>query len=183
MSESEFCPFSDEIDDEGKTPPHAPYLKPGPMRGLLMAGATGLGTGYSPAAPGTVGTLLGVALFFLIAPPPGMACWGSYLAATLLFVLFAIETSTAAESVFRQADDQRIVIDEVAGYLVTMMWVPRTWELALTGFVLFRFFDIFKFGPIRRSQSLRNGWGVVADDVLAGIAACLCIHILRLVIP
>ena len=185
MSEDPKCCCGEDegVRDDGKGPVHAPYLKPGILRSVTMAGATGLGTGLLPVAPGTFGTVLGVVLFWFMAPPPGSGMWLGYIAATLVFVLFAIEASTAAESVFRKRDDQRIVIDEVVGYMVTMFWVPRTWELALTGFVVFRILDIAKPGFVGRSQKLPYGRGVVADDVFAGLVACAIVHILRLVIP
>lgn len=80
---------------------------------------------------------------------------------------------------FGKKDDPKIVIDEIMGFFITMLWVPRTALFIVAGFILFRFFDILKPFPIRRLEKVRGGFGVVLDDVMAGIFANV---ILRLII-
>lgn len=86
----------------------------------------------------------------------------------------AAQVSQEAEKIFRRKDDPRIVIDEVAGFLWTMFLVSPTVRHLLLGFVFFRFFDVVKIFPARLCQDrLPGGWGVVLDDVVAGIYANL----------
>ena len=75
-------------------------------------------------------------------------------------------------------DPSEVVIDEAAGFLVTMAWVPVTAATVSAGFILFRLFDIFKPYPIRRIERLPGGWGVVADDLMAGLYALVCLRVL-----
>ena len=145
------------------------------LRYLMLALATGLGTGFSPVASGTVGTLCGVALYWFMAPPYGT--WRHYILATLVFIWMAVLVSSQAEAIYRRKDDGRIVIDEVVGFLVTMLFAPHTWKAVALGFVLFRFFDVVKLAPARKLQELRGGLGIVFDDVVAGAYACLCLHL------
>ena len=153
-------------------------LRPGPLRWLVLTLATGFGTGLSPVAPGTAGSLIGVFLFWYMAPPYGG--WLAYVAATIVFIGAAILVSTAAEETYGKKDDGRIVIDEVVGFLVAMLWAPHSLRAVLVGFLLFRFFDIVKPPPARKLQALRGGAGIVIDDLLAGVYACLSLHLLRL---
>ncbi len=168
--------------------PHAgplspdPNLPPGLRRWGALAIATGLGTGFSPFAPGTVGTLVGVALFWFLAPPFGG--WGIYTAATVGLIALGIHAATLAEGIYRKKDDGRIVIDEVVGYLVTMLGtcgvddstVRKAW-IAAAGFLVFRFFDILKPPPAYQFQALPGGYGIVIDDVMAGVYGCLTLHL------
>jgi len=155
------------------------------MRALTLALATGFGAGYSPRAPGTVGTLMGVLLYLPLArlnhwgDPGGFALYLSILAA-----LCALGTwiSGRAEKIMGEKDCQKIVIDEIAGYFVTMLLVPSGWPWIVAGFAMFRLFDITKPPPIRYLQSLGGGIGVMIDDVLAGILACLVLHLANIVL-
>lgn len=144
------------------------------MRWLMLALATGLGTGFSPVASGTVGTLGGVALFWFMAPPH--SSWRAYILASLVFIWMAVLVSSVAEGIYRKKDDGRIVIDEVVGFLVTMLFAPHTWKAVALGFVLFRIFDVLKPPPARKLQELRAGVGIVIDDLVAGVYACVCLH-------
>ena len=78
-------------------------------------------------------------------------------------------------------DDRRIVIDEMMGFFVTMLWLPRTVFFIVIGFFLFRFFDILKPPPIRRLENIQGGFGVVLDDVVAGIYANIALQLVRLI--
>jgi phosphatidylglycerophosphatase A len=128
--------------------------------------ATSLGAGFMPVAPGHTGTLTALALAW------GLSHVGAWVYGLVLFVVLAVGTHAA--EVWGQAtgvpDDQRIVIDEVAGYLATLMFVPRTWPNLIVGFFLFRLLDVWKPGPIGRAdERLSGGIGVMADDVVAGL--------------
>ena len=145
------------------------------MRRFVTLCATWGGTGFSPFASGTVGTMGAIPLYLALFRLP----LPLYLLTTLAFTLFACWVSGLAEQVFAEHDSGKIVIDEVAGYLVTMIAVPHTWQGVAAGFFLFRLFDIVKPQPARWfDRSLKNGYGVVLDDIAAGIYACLATHLL-----
>ena len=130
--------------------------------------ATGCYAGYVPMAPGTLGTLVAVPLGYLLSllgPLEGVL----FIAA---FAGFAIWVSGEGEKVFQSKDPGLIVIDEMAGFLVTLFLISWSWKNVVTGFFLFRLMDVVKPFPIRRLESRwPSGWGVVGDDVLAGVYA------------
>lgn len=95
----------------------------------------------------------------------------------VVFSLFGVWCSNAGERAFRKKDDGRVVIDEVAGYLVTMLWIPQTWVTLTVGFFLSRFLDIVKPFPAHRSQKLKAGWGIMIDDLIAGVYANILLRI------
>ena len=139
--------------------------------------ATSCGAGFMPVAPGHTGTATAVALAWALSRV-GAWCFGLGL-----FVVVAV--GTLAAEVWGQAtgvpDDQRIVVDEVAGYLVTVMLVPRTWANLLVGFVVFRTLDVWKPGPIRRvDEHVGGGVGVMADDLVAGVIGAFVMLALHL---
>ncbi|WP_298270645.1 phosphatidylglycerophosphatase A [Geobacter sp.] len=148
------------------------------MRAFVTCAATWFGTGLSPVAPGTVGTLGAIPLYVALARLP----LPLYLATTVAFIFLAAWVSGRAEEIYGARDPGRIVIDEVAGYLVTMAAAPFSWQSVLLGFFLFRFFDVVKVPPARYfDRKVKNGWGVVLDDVAAGVYAWAALHlILRL---
>ena len=144
-------------------------------RAVLWA-ATGLYIGTIPVAPGTFGSLIGLPLCFFLS---GLTFLQSVMI-IIVFILFAIGIASAAEKILKQKDPGQIVIDEIAGLLVTFAGIPFTLKTALAGFIIFRLLDILKPFPIRiLDKRLGGGSGVVLDDVLAGIYGNL---ILRLVI-
>jgi phosphatidylglycerophosphatase A len=137
---------------------------------LIKILATGLGLGYSPLAPGTVGSLLGIPFFYAIAFFP----WPLYLLTAAAFACLAIYIAHEAEIVFARKDSPYIVIDEVAGMLFTCFLVTPTAVHIAAGFLLFRFFDVVKIFPANWFQNhLPGGLGVVADDLAAGVYANL----------
>lgn len=138
-------------------------------RKMILFFATGGGVGYLPGAPGTYGTIVALLLYWAVA---GLAPLHFFLF-TLVFSLFAIWVASLAESFLGNHDSEKIVIDEIAGYLVTVLFLPFQWKYAITAFVVFRVFDILKPWPIRQiDQKCSGGWGVVADDLLAGLFGC-----------
>jgi len=137
--------------------------------------ATWGGSGYSPVASGTVGTLAAIPFYLWLARLP----LPLYLLTLTAFFFLACWVSGKAESIFREKDSGKIVIDEVVGYLVTMIAIPCDWRYVVAGFFLFRFFDIVKPPPASWfDRKLKNGYGVVLDDVAAGVYAWLCLLIL-----
>ncbi len=136
--------------------------------------ATGFYAGKLPLAPGTFGSLIGLAAAFaltLLKLP--LALFG-----VLIIVFFAAWIAQGAERILKQKDPGCIVIDEIAGMVITLAGIPYNLKTALLGFVLFRFFDILKPPPIRSVEKrLSGGIGVVADDVVAGILANLLLRI------
>ena len=138
--------------------------------------ATGFFVGTIPFAPGTFGSIIGLPVCFLISR---LNIFLSLLW-TLLFIFFAIWVAGAAVRILNKEDPGEIVIDEIAGLIVTFAGVPFTVKTAIVGFVIFRAFDILKPFPIRTLEKrVAGGPGVVLDDVMAGIYSNI---ILRLVI-
>ena len=144
----------------------------GPAPKVALVWATFFGAGYAPLAPGTAGTAAAIPLWWGLSHVPGWL----YLAATAAVVLTGIAAADRAGRYYGVADSGHIVIDEVAGYLVTMAFLPRTLFAALAGFVLFRICDVLKPWPARffdRAPRWKNGAGVVLDDLFAGLWALL----------
>ena len=137
--------------------------------------ATGCYVGYIPFAPGTFGSLIGLPLCSLLA---GIQLPAAIMAAVVL-ILLAIWISGAAARRLKRKDPGCIVIDEIAGMVVTFIGLPFTLTTAVLGFILFRILDILKPFPIRMiDQRLSGGLGIVADDVVAGIFANIVTRIL-----
>jgi phosphatidylglycerophosphatase A len=147
------------------------------MKHFILLLATGFGVGYSPIAPGTLGTLVAIVIYHFLSEIPSPL----YEITLVGFLFLSVWVSGNAEIFFDKKDDQRIVIDEIIGFLVTMLWVPKTIRFVIIGFFLFRFFDILKPFPIRRlEKGFKGGFGVVLDDVVAGVYANI---VLRLIFP
>ena len=138
--------------------------------------ATGFFIGTFPVAPGTFGSIIGLPICFLISRLDMLIG----VISVILFILFAIGIAAAAEKVLNKRDAGEIIIDEIAGLIVTFVGIPFNLKTVIAGFILFRAFDIFKPFPIRLlEKKVVGGTGVVLDDILAGIHANL---ILRLAI-
>jgi phosphatidylglycerophosphatase A len=139
--------------------------------------AYGFGTGLMPFAPGTFGSLVGVALFWIMA---GMSP-GSYAAVVaVMFVAGVFICGQTARDV-GAVDPGFIVYDEVVGFLVAMYLLPADWRWIAAGFVIFRLFDIWKPFPIHWIEDkLGLGSGIMADDVIAGLYTLIILHALRL---
>ncbi len=144
------------------------------MRRFILFLASNAGLGYAPVASGTVGTLAGIPIFYLAAAWP----WWLFLLtwSALLFLSFWVADS--AGRIYGVADDGRIVIDELVGYLVTVALLPWSWTTALIGFFWFRLFDIIKPPPARWfDQNFKHGVGVVLDDVAAGLYGAIALRL------
>jgi phosphatidylglycerophosphatase A len=143
------------------------------MRPLALLLASNFGLGYAPVASGTVGTLAGLPAFWLLqdlSPP-------AYLLGWAVVTAVAVWAAGVAGRHYGKADDGRIVIDELSGYLVTVAFLPWSWTTALIGFAWFRLFDIVKPPPANWfDRHCKNGFGVVFDDVAAGVYAALALR-------
>lgn len=129
--------------------------------------------GYLPVAPGTFGTLAAV-LFYGILKPSLPISIGILLATIIIGTIAADQ----AEKLLGEKDSGQIVIDEFAGYAVSIMFLPATLLWHIAAFILFRIFDILKPPPIRRiEKTFPGGLGVMADDLMAGIYANIALQI------
>ncbi len=136
--------------------------------------ATGFLIGTVPFAPGTFGSLIGLPVCFLLSRLNLLIS----VICILAFILFAIGIASAAEKIIKQKDPGQIVIDEIAGIMVTLAGLPFNLKTALAGFVIFRVFDILKPFPIRiLEKRVGGGSGIVLDDVLAGVFGNLVIRL------
>lgn len=131
--------------------------------------ATGGYAGYAPYAPGTWGSLVGL----LLCVPLSWLSVPLYGLVLLASLGLSIWVASEAEHLFQTKDASPIVIDEIVGILVTYTAVPLTYGTVLLGFCCFRLFDILK--PLPWLERLPGGWGIVLDDVLAGVLAHLCV--------
>jgi phosphatidylglycerophosphatase A len=150
---------------------------PTPSERVALATATYLGTGYAPIASGTVATAAAIPLQLAIAllPPPGMRVWAQ-TAAILATSLGGVLAATIVERRLGRHDPSEVVIDEVAGYLLTMFMIPPTIATVASAFFLFRILDIVKPWPAGPAERLPRGWGVMADDLMCGVYGNLILH-------
>lgn len=165
-----------------------------PRVALFIATAGGLG--YIPVAPGTWGSLAGLGIYFLALKglPRAWAHEGNIVRTDgeeLIFgVIFAVLIVTAVAGTYTShrvmhyaglADPQYVVIDEVSGQILTfaLALAPANWKYLLLGLILFRVFDIWKPFPARQAESLPAGWGIMADDWVAGVYAAICLWLAR----
>ncbi len=163
---------------------------------LALAIAT-CGVGYMPLGPGTWGSALGVGIYVLMRAASGslLTSAGARGWDVLLFeplrttfelllliaiIIVGIWAASRAEPLLGRKDPGVVVIDEVAGQLITFLFVPRNagWWAVVAGFLAFRLFDIWKPYPISRLEGLESGLGVMADDVLAGVYAATLMSLL-----
>lgn len=162
------------------TPPRANVAER--RRGAAVWLATGLGAGYFPVAPGTVGSLEGLAIVLLLDFLPfGRLGHVSALivVASALFVV-GVWSAGRAEGFFGKKDPERVVIDEAVGQILTFAAAPAVnWVWLVAGLAMFRLLDILKPPPADWAEKLPGGWGIMTDDVVAGIYSLLAIGLLR----
>lgn len=145
--------------------------------------ASGLGSGYAPYAPGTAGSILGILLvyslnFFL--KSLNTEIWLVYslnLFAIIFVLLLGVYSIKQVHKTWKH-DASEIVIDEITGVWIAVYAMPLEWQYYLYALILFRFFDIVKPLYIRRLDNMGGDWGVMLDDVLAGIYSLLILHVL-----
>ena len=139
---------------------------------LAFALATGFGSGYSPIAPGTAGSAVGLVFVW------GMSYLnlpGQIAAVIVVSVLSIIAADIVARSTGLK-DPGLVVADEIAGMMVTMIAIPFTLKTAVIGFILFRVMDVVKPPPARQFERFKGGVGIVADDLMAGVYAHLALR-------
>jgi phosphatidylglycerophosphatase A len=136
--------------------------------------ATGFGSGYSPFAPGTAGSAVGLVLFW----PMRLMAFPYQLA--LLGITFALGVASATVVAKRLGieDPGIVVVDEIVGMWISLLLLPFTLFTALAGFVLFRVMDVWKPYPARDLEALPGGWGIMLDDVMAGVYANLVLRVI-----
>ncbi len=135
---------------------------------IALALSTWFGSGLAPFASGTIGTLAGLPLILAL---DSLGILNSVYT-VLIAIVIAVWSSDRTQDILGKKDPSEVVIDEVAGFLLTMALLPQTWLTLCAGFFLFRFFDVLKPFPINRLEKLKGGFGIVFDDLLAGLYAC-----------
>ena len=132
------------------------------------------GAGYFPIAPGTLTSLVVILAykFYLF-----RLSWSLYLLILFLLFFIGVYTSTKVESESRKKDPRKIVIDEACGQLLVLFRMGDAWFPILSGFLLFRIFDIVKPYPIKKVETLPSGWGIMMDDIVAAIYAGVIINL------
>ncbi len=149
-------------------------------RGLILCLATAGGLGYLPGMPGTWASLAALGLAWAFSQ---VGCW-TYLSVVGALLLAGVYASGRAAALLEQKDPPVVVIDEVVGQLLTLAGQPWEWRSLLWGLVFFRVLDILKPFPINRLEArLTGGWGIMLDDVAAGIGAWLGLFLLHYLFP
>jgi len=131
--------------------------------------------GYFTFAPGTVASVFAMAILWIFTPSDTVIL---FIIITSLILGTVTSEKVAKES--NSKDPSYVVIDEFAGYLVAVVFLPMNWQVLVAGFVLFRFFDILKPPPIRQAEKIGGGLGIMLDDFLAGIFSNLLIRVFLL---
>jgi phosphatidylglycerophosphatase A len=144
------------------------------MKWIVRFLATGFFVGYSPFAPGTMGTLLAL-LLYAVLPTTVTFYW--------MLILFLIIAGTLishlAESILGEVDSPKIVIDEICGYFIAMAFLPKTVSLMIIGFVIYRLLDVVKIYPTKKFEMVAGGIGIMLDDIYAGVITNLILHIVH----
>ncbi len=143
------------------------------MQTVLKLVTTVFFLGYLPLVPGTFGSLAGLAVFLLAR---GDVRWVAAWAVVTLALGFAL--SGKAERVFGEKDPRYVVIDEVAGMLISLLFVPYDLTLAFIGFLMFRIFDTLKPFPAGQLQDIRGSAGIMLDDIIAGLYALFVLQVI-----
>lgn len=141
--------------------------------------ATGFGSGYSPIAPGTAGSAVGLLLFVPLSLLPPLV----QLAVTLAVFAVGVLASTHVARVLGRKDPGIVVIDEIVGVWVSLLFLPFTPAVALLAFLLFRLLDMVKPYPARQFEALPDGLGIMADDVMAAVYVNLLLRLIGQVLP
>lgn len=163
--------FLHEMQNRYQKIPPVPALV---WRNPLYFIAFGFGSGAAPFAPGTFGTLMAIPFYLLLSLLP----LGAYLAVVTAFIIFASWLCDRLSRETQTQDHPGMCIDEFAGFFVTMIAAPSGWLWILVGFALFRLFDIWKPWPISYAdENIHGGFGMVFDDVLAGIYALVIMQL------
>ena len=141
--------------------------------GAVKAITTFFGIGYLPYCPGTWASLAGVGLYFFLRLAPSFV----YLGATLIFIVIGFLTCSRAEEIFLKKDSHYIVIDEVAAMVAVLFFVPQDSMSIGASFMLFRIIDIVKPYPIKKIEQLSGSWGIMIDDIVAGVYTVVLVRL------
>lgn len=141
--------------------------------------ATGLGAGYLPIAPGTWGSAEAIVIAAALVLFVPSQVWPLLFLLTLLFSIIGIPASTAVSREEKLKDPSIVVVDEIAGQFLTLLFVPLSWIWIVAAFLTFRLFDIVKPYPARQLEALPEGWGIVIDDLVAGLYSGLLLYLLN----
>jgi len=143
-----------------------------PISGLLKNIATLGFIGYLPIAPGTFGTFAALLFFAFLKPSIPV-----HISLIILVTALGVIASSRAEEILNEKDSSHIVIDEFAGYALSVLLLPHTLSSLVVSFLLFRFFDILKPLPIRwMERTIPGGFGIMADDLVAGVYTNIVMH-------
>ena len=153
--------------------------RPTVLSACATALATGFGSGYSPLAPGTAGSAVGLLLWWPLHALPVV----QQMAVIVLVSLAGVAAATHVARCAGIEDPGIVVVDEIAGMWVSLVLLPLTPATAAAGFFLFRVMDVVKPYPARQLEHLREGWGIMADDLMAGVYANLLLRVGLLVWP
>lgn len=130
---------------------------------------TGLYTGHFPMAPGTAGTFLALLIYYFEYIIFGESGRVVNLVVVLIMIYPSIKLGDAGEEYYRKEDPPQVVLDEMMGYWISVLFYPFSWKIAIIAFVLFRIADILKLYPANRFQEIKGGVGIMMDDYVAGI--------------
>jgi phosphatidylglycerophosphatase A len=136
--------------------------------------------GHFPIAPGTAGSAAALVLYVLLRWTGSPLVEGGVV---VLLLIAGIWAGSAAERHYGREDPGYVVIDEVVGMLVTLLFIPLSWSGVLLGFFLFRLFDILKPPPARQLEHLHGGFGIMLDDVVAGLFGNLALRLVIWLVP
>jgi phosphatidylglycerophosphatase A len=137
--------------------------------------ASGLYAGYFPVAPGTIGSLLGVVIYLLLRNYPVI-----FIFVTMVLFIIGFFVCAKAEEIFNEKDSGKIVIDEIASMCLVCLFIKPGWFMVLTGFLIFRFFDVVKLPPARKAEKLPGSLGIMLDDVIAAVYTIIILFIIYL---
>ena len=153
------------------------FVKRMPLYHQLVA--TGCGVGFFPYGPGTMGALFAIVIWYLLSllvSTPYLI--GITLALVVLFTFLGAWSATVSERYWGE-DPSRVVIDEVVGQWMVLLAVPAgfSWYHVVAALALFRFFDIVKPLGVRKMENFKGGWGIMADDILAGVYGFIVLYL------
>ena len=151
------------------------------MKKLAIVISSGFGSGFLKPGPGTWGTAVAFLMTTLVWQYDIFDLHLLTVILSILFYLLGLWSIKALPSDWVD-DDQRIVVDEMIGYWVTLIWIPMSWTSLILAFILFRLFDIFKPLGIRRFDNIKTSWAVLVDDVIAGVYANLTLRIILILL-
>lgn len=143
------------------------------MKTVIKMISSGLYLGYSPIAPGTAGSILGVLIYLQLREFPTI-----YILVVMLLFAVGFLLCGRAERIFGKKDSPRIVIDEIASMSLIYLFIKPTWLMVIAGFLFFRIFDIIKPPPARKVEALAGSAGVMLDDLIAAVYTIIALAII-----